>query len=125
MPTWDADELAQVLGSIRAALRSSQLDWDMRAGEEWCGVPKLASCLQTGDFSGSAPSFGTPQARRNDGSADPRFGSRGRARIHTPWKGPNATPETMVSVNRASPRTIVVIATQDGRKQLQVIRVRL
>jgi hypothetical protein len=27
-----------------------------------CGVPKLASCLQIADFSGSAPSFGTPHA---------------------------------------------------------------
>jgi putative transposase len=26
-----------------------------------CGVPKLASCLQIGDFSECAPSFGTPQ----------------------------------------------------------------
>jgi hypothetical protein len=67
----------------------------------------------------------TVTALRSDGSADPRFGSRGRARIHTPWKGRNAALETMVSVHRASPRTIVVIATQDGRKQLQVIRVRL
>jgi hypothetical protein len=67
----------------------------------------------------------TVTARRPDGSADPRFGSRSRARIRTPWKGRNATLETMVSVNRASPRTIVVVATQYGRKQLQVIRVRL
>jgi hypothetical protein len=25
-----------------------------------CGVPKLASCLQIGDFLGRAPNFGTP-----------------------------------------------------------------
>ena len=67
----------------------------------------------------------TVTARRADGSADPRFGSRGRARIRAPWKGRNAALETMVLVNRASLRTIVVIATRDGHKQLQVIRVRL
>jgi hypothetical protein len=67
----------------------------------------------------------TVTALRRDGSADPRFGSRGRARIHTPWKGRDAALGTIVSVNRTSPTTIVVIATQDGRKQLQVIRLRL
>ena len=67
----------------------------------------------------------TASALRPDGSADPRFGTGGRAWIHTPWKGSHARIETMVSVIRASPRTIVLIATQDGRKQLQVIRVRL
>jgi hypothetical protein len=67
----------------------------------------------------------TVTALRRDGTADPRFGGGGRALIHTPWKGPNATLETMASVKRASPRTIVVIATQEGRKQLQLIRARL
>jgi hypothetical protein len=28
-----------------------------------CGVPKVAFCLQIGDFSESAPNFGTPQAQ--------------------------------------------------------------
>jgi hypothetical protein len=27
-----------------------------------CGVPKLVSCLQIGNFSARAPNFGTPQA---------------------------------------------------------------
>ena len=67
----------------------------------------------------------TVTARRPDGSVDPRFGSRGRASIRTPWRGREAALETMVSVNRANPGTLVVVATEDGRKQLQVIRVRL
>jgi len=64
-------------------------------------------------------------ARRPDGSADTRFGSHGRARIRTPWKGPHATLDSSVLVNKASPRTMVVIATQEGRKELRVIRVHL
>ena len=67
----------------------------------------------------------TVTALRADGSADLRFGSRGSALpIRTPWKGPNANLETMVSINRARPRTIVVVATREGRKELQVIRAR-
>ncbi len=64
----------------------------------------------------------TVTARRSNGSVDPRFGSRGRAQIRTPWKGRNAALETTVSINKASPRAIVVIATRHD--QLQVIRVR-
>jgi hypothetical protein len=64
-------------------------------------------------------------ALRPDGSADPRFGSHGRARIHTPWRGRNSALETMVSITKASPRAIVVIATRYGRSQLQIVRLRL
>jgi hypothetical protein len=67
----------------------------------------------------------TLTARRTDGSIDRRFGSRGRARIHTPWRGRNAALETDVSILKAAPRAIVVIATRYGRNELQVIRVRL
>jgi hypothetical protein len=67
----------------------------------------------------------TVTARRSDGSVDRRFGSRGRARIRTPWRGRDPALETIVSINRASKKTLVVVATQDGRKQMQVIRVRL
>jgi len=64
-------------------------------------------------------------ARRPDGSTDSRFGKRGRAWVHTPWRGPNATLETIFSIGKASPRAIVVIATRYGGHQLQVIRLRL
>ena len=64
-------------------------------------------------------------ALRPDGSPDPRFGSDGRARIRTPWKGRNAALEIMVSMTEASSRAIVLVATRSGRDQLQVIRVRL
>jgi hypothetical protein len=67
----------------------------------------------------------TVTARRSDGSVDPRFGSRGTARIRGPWRGRDAALETMVSVNRAGPNTLVVVATRDGRKQMQLIRVHL
>src|SRR5439155_24984037 len=63
-------------------------------------------------------------ALRPDGSSDPRFGKGGRVWIHAPWRGRDAALETMVSVTNA-PRTIVVIATRDGRQQLQLIRLRL
>src|SRR5439155_1946838 len=67
----------------------------------------------------------TLTARRPDGSLDPRFASRGRARIHAPWRGPNAALETDVSLIKAGPRALVLIATRYGHKQLRVIRVRL
>jgi hypothetical protein len=67
----------------------------------------------------------TVTARRSDGSVDRRFGSRGTARIRAPWRGRDAALETMVSVNRAGPNTLVVVATRDGSKQMQLIRVRL
>ncbi len=67
----------------------------------------------------------TVTARRLDGSIDSRFGRRGTARIGTPWKGRGAALETMVFVNRAAPKVLVVVATRDGGKQMQLIRIRL
>jgi hypothetical protein len=67
----------------------------------------------------------TLTARRRDGSIDPRFGSRGRARIHTPWRGPNAALDTTVLINQASPNAVVLVAWSYGRNQLHIIRVRL
>jgi hypothetical protein len=67
----------------------------------------------------------TLTARRRDGSIDPRFGSHGRARIHAPWSGRNSALDTMVSITKARPSAIVVIATRYGRAQVQVVRVRL
>jgi hypothetical protein len=64
----------------------------------------------------------TITARRADGSIDRRFGSNGRASIRTPWRGFNAKLDTAVSIARAGPRAVVVVATRSGR--LQVIRVR-
>jgi hypothetical protein len=67
----------------------------------------------------------TVMALRPDGSLDQRFGSRGRARIHTPWRGRDAALDTMVSITEAGPRAITLIAMSYGRNQLQIIRVRL
>jgi hypothetical protein len=67
----------------------------------------------------------TLMALRPDGSTDPRFGSHGRARIRTPWRGSNATLSTTVSIDEASPTEIVIIATEPERNQMQLIRVRL
>ncbi len=75
--------------------------------------------------SATGPTQLTVTARRPDGSVDPRFGSRGRAQIHTPWRGRNASLEAMVSITKAGPRAIVLVATRDGRHELQLIRVRL
>jgi hypothetical protein len=60
-----------------------------------------------------------------DGSTDQRFASRGSARIRTPWRGPNATLSTTVSIDQATPSEIVVVATESEREQTQLIRVRL
>lgn len=65
----------------------------------------------------------TVMALRPDGSLDQRFGNHGRARIHTPWRGGNAAPDTTVSITEASPRAITLIATSSGRN-LQIIRLR-
>jgi hypothetical protein len=60
-----------------------------------------------------------------DGSTDPRFASHGSARIRTPWHGSNATLSTTVSIDEASQTEIVIIATESGRDQMQIIRLRL
>jgi hypothetical protein len=67
----------------------------------------------------------TLTALRPDGSTDPRFGRHGRARIRTPWRGSSATLSTTVSINEANPAEIVIIATEPGRNQMQLLRVRL
>jgi hypothetical protein len=67
----------------------------------------------------------TRLALRTDGSLDPRFGSHGRARIHTPWRGRDSELDTTVVITRASPRAITVVAMRDGLNQLQIVRVLL
>jgi len=64
-------------------------------------------------------------ALRPDGSIDPRFGSQGRARIHTPWRGRNAWLDTTVVIARAAPRAITLVATRAGLNELQIVRVLL
>jgi hypothetical protein len=68
------------------------------------------------------PTHLTVTALRPEGTPDPRFGTDGRTRIRTPWRGFNATLDTMVSISKARPRAIVVVATRSGR--LEIIRVR-
>ena len=65
----------------------------------------------------------TITARRADGSIDSRFGRNGRASIRTPWRGFNAKFDTGVSIARAGPGAVVIVATRSGR--LQLIRVRV
>ena len=67
----------------------------------------------------------TVTARRSDGSVDPRFGNHGHAQIHTPWTGRNAALGTAVAIAQAGPGEMLVIATESGLSQLQIIRVRL
>jgi hypothetical protein len=71
------------------------------------------------------PTHVTLAALHPDGSLDPRFGSQGRARIHTPWRGRYAPVDTTVVITRATPRTITVVAARDGLNQLQIVRVLL
>jgi hypothetical protein len=63
----------------------------------------------------------TIEALRPDGSLDPGFARNGVARIRTPWRGTNAALETMVSISRAGPGTIVIVAQDDGN-QIQITR---
>ena len=60
-----------------------------------------------------------------DGSLDPRFGSQGRASIHTPWRGRDAELDTTVVIIRATPPAITVVAERGGLNQLQIVRVLL
>ena len=71
------------------------------------------------------PTHLTLTALNPDGSINPRFGNRGRAKIGTPWRGRDAALETTVVIARASPRAITFIAMRDGSKQLQMVRVLL
>jgi hypothetical protein len=57
-----------------------------------------------------------------DGSLDPGFGSQGRARVRTPWRGRD---DTTVVIVRAPPRAITVVAAFGGRNHLQIVRVLL
>jgi hypothetical protein len=63
----------------------------------------------------------TIEALHPDGAVDPAFASHGVARIRTPWRGRNATLQTMVSISDAGTGTIVIVA-QDGGNQLQLTR---
>jgi hypothetical protein len=66
----------------------------------------------------------TIEALRPDGSLDKGFADNGDARIRTPWRGQNATLQTMVSISEASPGRIVVVA-QDAGTQIQLTRLDL
>jgi hypothetical protein len=67
----------------------------------------------------------TITARRHDGAVDPRFGNHGHARIRTPWSGRDAALGTEVSVHQTRPDMIATLATEDGRNQVQIVRLRL
>jgi hypothetical protein len=62
---------------------------------------------------------------RPNGSAKRSFGTNGRVRIHTPWRGHIAAIETSIFLGRASAKTLNVAATEGERKQLQETRLRL
>lgn len=67
----------------------------------------------------------TITARLADGSVDARFGNRGRVRIHAPWRGRDAALETEVSLLKANPTAIVIIATRYERDEIRLIRLHL
>ena len=71
------------------------------------------------------PTEVTFTALRPNGSTDPRFGSHGRARIRTPWRGSSGTFATMVLIDEASPTEIVIIATEFERNEVELTRARL
>jgi hypothetical protein len=64
----------------------------------------------------------TLTVRRLDGSLDPRFGSRGRTLIRTPWSGTSMAWDVMVSTSEANRTTLLVIATLNGHNELQLVR---
>jgi hypothetical protein len=59
---------------------------------------------------------------RPDGSTNRGFGSNGRVRIRTPWHSADAAIDATVPFTRARSKSLVVVATRDGRKQLAIIR---
>jgi hypothetical protein len=67
----------------------------------------------------------TLTALRPDSATDPRFASHGSAQIRTPWHGSGAALSTEVSIDEAGSGEVVIIATESGRSELQLIRVRL
>jgi hypothetical protein len=68
------------------------------------------------------PTYLALAALHPDGSLDPRFGSQGRARIRTPWRGRD---DTTVVIIRAPPRAVTVVAARGGLNHLQIVRVLL
>ena len=60
---------------------------------------------------------------RPDGSTDTGFGTDGRVRIRTPWRGHDAAVATSLLVIKAGPKSLVLVVTADGHRQLQVTRV--
>jgi hypothetical protein len=78
----------------------------------------------------AASTWGEPaqlslMALRPDGSADPRFASHGRVQVHTSARGNLNEELERVSVTEANPTELVLLATQSGREQLHLIRLRL
>jgi hypothetical protein len=67
----------------------------------------------------------TLRVLRPNGSAVKTFGNNGALRIHSPWRDAEAALLTPRSTLESSPRTLEIIATEDGHDQLQAIRVDL
>lgn len=67
----------------------------------------------------------TLTALRPDGSTDRRFADHGHARIRTPWRGSNAMLSTTASIEEAGPGELLILATESGRGQQQLIRLRI
>jgi len=61
---------------------------------------------------------------RPNGLVDRRFGNDGLAQIRTPWQG-TAAQSMMLSITRASPSSIAIVAWQQNDNQLQIILVRI
>ncbi len=66
----------------------------------------------------------TLTARHADGSLDPLFASLGQAQLRTPWTGPSAEFAD-VAIITAAPGEATLVATQEERPELQLIRLRL
>lgn len=66
----------------------------------------------------------TVTALRSDGSADSRFGARGRAQIGTPGKGSKRAGDFDVVVTRAGPRAGTLVATFFGDSPMHIVRLR-
>ena len=61
---------------------------------------------------------------RPNGLVNRQFGNDGLAEIRTPWQG-KAAQGTMVSITRASPSSIAIVAWQQSDDQLQIVLVRI
>lgn len=62
---------------------------------------------------------------RPDGTAKPSFGHDGEVIVRAPWQGSSAQLATGLAVKGDDPTSLVIVATRDGRQQIQIVRLHI